>query len=140
MAGIAVVGEAAAPSSRWSRCAMRRAGGCDAALAPAAHGTAAGAAAGGAGRLRGRLRRDGARRGAARRLVLFADDPYDPDPAARAAAFTAGMARAGAECLVLDRPAAPTGHGAARDPAFDPRFGARLAAFLAGQASSAMRP
>lgn len=67
-------------------------------------------------------------------LVLFAEDPYDPDPAARAAAFADGMARCGAESLVIDRPAEPTGHGASRDPSFDPLFGARLAAFLAGQA------
>ncbi|MDO9710381.1 hypothetical protein [Paracraurococcus lichenis] len=72
--------------------------------------------------------------GAVRRggLVLFAGDPYDPDPAARAAAFAAGMAQCGAEALVIDRPPAPTGHGAARDPAFDGLFGARLAAFLVG--------
>ncbi|MFC7475245.1 hypothetical protein ACFQS7_12825 [Dankookia sp. GCM10030260] len=101
-------------------------------LAPAAHGTrperraealaafeaACAAAAPGA------VRRGG--------LVLFAGDPYDPDPAARATAFTAGMARAGAGCLVIDRPPEPTGHGAARDAAFDARFGARLAAFLGG--------
>jgi hypothetical protein len=67
-------------------------------------------------------------------LVLFADDPYDPDPAARAAAFAECMARCGAEALVIDRPPAPTGHGAARDPAFDALFGTRLAAFLGGQA------
>ena len=129
---IAVVGKAAAPSSLCSRCA--RPGWPDAMLllAPAAHGTrperrpealaafeaACAATAPGA-----------VRRGA---LVLFADDPYDPDPAARAVAFRAGMARAGAECLVLDRPAAPTGHGAARDAAFDALFGARLTGFLAG--------
>jgi len=74
--------------------------------------------------------------GAVRRggLVLFADDPYDPDPPARAAAFTAGMARCGAAALLIDRPPAPTGHGAARDPEFDALFGARLAAFLVGSA------
>jgi hypothetical protein len=46
-------------------------------------------------------------------------------PAARAEAFATGP--------VLDRPAAPRGHGAARDPELDARFGAGLAAFPAGQ-------
>jgi hypothetical protein len=131
---IAVVGESR--GAFVALLALRQAGPADAMLllAPAAHGTrperrpealaafeaACAAAAPGA-----------VRRGA---LVLFADDPYDPDPAARAVAFKAGMARAGAECLVLDRPALPTGHGAARDAAFDTLFGARLAGFLAGQA------
>ena len=64
-------------------------------------------------------------------LVLFRDDPYDPDPTARAGAFHEAMASRHIEALVLDRPDAPTGHGAARDPEFDARFGARLTAFLA---------
>ena len=115
--------------------ALREAGLADAALllAPAAHGPrperrplalsafreACAAAAPGA------VRRGG--------LVLFAEDPYDPAPGARAAAFADGMARCGAAALVIDRPSAPTGHGASRDPAFDALFGARLAGFLAGQ-------
>ena len=64
-------------------------------------------------------------------LVLFRDDPYDPDPAARATAFRDAMAARHIEALLLDRPAEPTGHGGARDPEFDARFGARLTAFLA---------
>jgi hypothetical protein len=63
-------------------------------------------------------------------LVLFAGDPYDPDPAARAAAFRAAMRQCGIPALVLDRPAAPTGHGGARDPAFGASFGACLRGFL----------
>ena len=139
-ARIAVVGESR--GAFVALVALRQAGLADAMLllAPAAHGTRperrpealAAFEAACAATAPGAVRRGG--------LVLFADDPYDPDAAARAAAFAAGMARAGAECLVLDRPAAPTGHGAARDAAFDPRFGARLTAFLAGEAASAMRP
>lgn len=67
------------------------------------------------------------RRGA---LALFRGDPYDPDPDARAAAFRQAMREHGAEALLIDRPAAPTGHGAARDPEFDTRFGPALASFL----------
>jgi len=65
-------------------------------------------------------------------LVLFADDPYDPSPGARAAAFTAAAAACHTTALVIDRPPAPTGHGGAHEPAFDQLFGARLAAFLIG--------
>lgn len=101
-------------------------------IAPAAHGRRADRRAEALAAFRaacaaaspGTLRRGG--------LVLFADDPYDPDPAARASAFAAAMARTGAEPLVIDRPPAPTGHGAAEDPAFDPLYGARVARFLAG--------
>ncbi|TDG27262.1 hypothetical protein [Paracraurococcus ruber] len=114
--------------------ALRQAGLAEAVLllAPAAHGSrperrpqalaefrAACAAA-----VPGAVRRAG--------LVLFQDDPYDPDPAARAAAFAEGMARCGAAALVIDRPPQPIGHGAAGDPEFDALFGARLAGFLAG--------
>jgi hypothetical protein len=76
---------------------------------------------------------DALRRGG---LALFRDDPYDPDPEARAAAFREAMQRRAVQALVIDRPDAPTGHGAARDPAFDARFGACLAAFLTGQDGS----
>ena len=65
-------------------------------------------------------------------LVLFADDPFDPDPVARGASFLAAMRARGITALLLDRPAALHGHGAARDPLFDPLFGARLAGFLDG--------
>ena len=65
-------------------------------------------------------------------LVLFAGDPYDPDPTARAEAFAAGMRAAGTTALLVDRPAEPTGHGGARDPAFDARFGPCLRAMLTG--------
>lgn len=137
---IAVVGESR--GAFIALVALRQAALADAILllAPAAHGTRperrpealAAFEAACAATPAGAVRRGG--------LVLFAGDPYDPDPAARAAAFAAGMGRAGAECLVIERPAAPTGHGAARDPAFDALFGARLAALLAGDAASARGP
>lgn len=63
-------------------------------------------------------------------LLLFRDDGWDPDPEARAAAFRAATARLGASGLLLDRPAAPTGHGGVQEEAFDSLFGACLAAFL----------
>ena len=63
-------------------------------------------------------------------LALFRDDPYDPDPAARATAFRGHGAR-DIDPLLLDRPAEPRGHGGARDPEFDARFGACLTGFLA---------
>jgi len=69
--------------------------------------------------------------GAARlALVLFADDAWDPDPVARAAMFRAGVARMGVAGLLIDRPAAPRGHGAAASDGFDALFGACLAAFI----------
>ena len=64
--------------------------------------------------------------------MLFADDPFDPDPVARGASFLAAMRARGITALLLDRPATLHGHGAARDPLFDPLFGARLAGFLDG--------
>lgn len=101
-------------------------------LAPAAHGTRAERRAQALADWReafaaaapGTVRRAG--------LVLFQGDPYDPDPPARAEAFTAGMRAAGAAALLVDRPVEPTGHGGARDPAFDARFGPCLRALLAG--------
>lgn len=75
-------------------------------------------------------------------LVLFQDDPYDPDTAARAEAFATAMRRLGIAALLLDRPAEPTGHGGTSDPEFDPRYGACLTGFLAGTApaSACARP
>ena len=63
-------------------------------------------------------------------LVLFADDPYDPDPPARAAAFRTAMKEHGIPALLLLHPPEPRGHGAAAAPEMDARFGACLAAFL----------
>ncbi|WP_203070883.1 alpha/beta fold hydrolase [Falsiroseomonas ponticola] len=69
-------------------------------------------------------------------LLLFEDDGWDPDPAARAALFRAAMARLGWDSLLLDRPPAPTGHGGVQAPEFDAIFGACLADFLAGQGAA----
>jgi pimeloyl-ACP methyl ester carboxylesterase len=60
-------------------------------------------------------------------LLLFDDDGWDPDPAARAALFRAAMQRLGMTALLIDRPAEPTGHGGVQGPAFDARFGGCLA-------------
>lgn len=114
--------------------ALRRLGLADALLliAPAAHGTRserrAQALADWRAALAG-MASDAVRRAG---LVLFAEDPYDPDPPARAAAFAAAMRTHGVPALLLDRPVAPIGHGGARDPEFALRFGACLAALLTG--------
>jgi hypothetical protein len=51
-------------------------------------------------------------------LVLFAEDGWDPDPARRASLFGAAVRRLGVPALLVDRPAAPVGHGGLWDPAF----------------------
>ncbi len=63
-------------------------------------------------------------------LFLFDDDAWDPDPAARAALFRTAAARLGGPALLVDRPAAPTGHGGLQAPEFDALFGACLARWL----------
>ena len=67
-------------------------------------------------------------------LVQLDDDPFDPDPDGRVAAARAAASRVGLTLMVIDRPAAPTGHMGSYEPAFDERFGACLAAFLDGTA------
>lgn len=66
-------------------------------------------------------------------LLLFEDDGWDPDPAARAALFRAAVARLGWDALLVDRPPAPTGHGGVQEPDFDAIFGRCLADFLEGR-------
>jgi pimeloyl-ACP methyl ester carboxylesterase len=73
-------------------------------------------------------------------LVLFRDDPWDPDPAQRAALFGAAMQRLGTTALLLDRPAAPVGHGGLHEPELDAIFGACLLAFVAPDAPPATCP
>ncbi len=63
-------------------------------------------------------------------LVLLADDPFDPDPAARAAAARTAAAHVPLDLLLIDRPPFPTGHMGSYEPAFDARFGACLAGFV----------
>lgn len=129
---VAVVGESR--GAFIAAMALRRPGLADALLliAPAAHGTRperrAQALADWRAALAG-MASDAVRRAG---LVLFADDPYDPDPPARAAAFAAAMRTHGVPALLFDRPVAPIGHGGARDPEFALRFGACLAALLTG--------
>ena len=94
-----------------------------AAMEPAAHGTSPErwrqALADFAERMR-------AARGVPLALAQLRDDPYEPDPDGRAA-----MARgAGMPLLLIDRPAAPTGHMGAAGVEFDARFGACLVRFL----------
>lgn len=60
-------------------------------------------------------------------LAQMAEDPWDPDPAARLS-----MARAylGGRLLSIFQPETPHGHGGVYDPAFDERFGAGIQDFL----------
>lgn len=131
---VAVVGESRGAFVAVT--ALRQPGLADAllALAPAAHGTRAERRAAALADWRAALAAMAPGAVARGGLVLFAEDPYDPDPDARATAFRDAMQASGATALVIDRPATPTGHGAARDPEFDPRFGAPLRALLAGAA------
>ncbi len=110
--------------------ALRHAGLADAVVlaAPAAHGRRADRRAQALADFAAAL--DAARPGPRLALFLFDDDAWDPDPAARAALFRAAAARLGAPALLVERPAAPTGHGGLQEPDFDALFGACLAAFL----------
>jgi hypothetical protein len=69
-------------------------------------------------------------------LLLFDNDGWDPDPTARAALFRAAVARLGWDALLVDRPAAPTGHGGVQEPEFDAIFGACLSDFLEGRSAA----
>lgn len=60
----------------------------------------------------------------------FLDDPFDPDPPARAQAARDMAARTGITLMQIYQPETPTGHMASFEPEFDPRFGAELVAFL----------
>jgi hypothetical protein len=112
--------------------ALRQAGLADGVVlaAPAAHGTRA--------ERRAQALADFARAlevaspAATRRmaLLLFRDDAWDPDPAARAALFRDAAARLGVAALVVDRPEAPVGHGGLQAEDFAPLFGGCLARFL----------
>lgn len=73
-------------------------------------------------------------------LALFRDDAWDPDPEARAALFRSAVTRLGATGLLIDRPAAPQGHGGVQDPAFDARFGDCVVRFLTGAAPGCDAP
>jgi hypothetical protein len=62
-------------------------------------------------------------------LFLFEDDPYDPDPAARAV-YARERLGAGSPLLLIDRPAGITGHSGGQNPSFNRRFGACLLEFF----------
>ena len=58
-------------------------------------------------------------------LVLLADDPFDPNPDARAAA-----ARTHANLLLIDRPSEPHGHTGTDSQLFDQKFGEEITKYL----------
>jgi hypothetical protein len=62
-------------------------------------------------------------------LFVFDNDPYDPDPAARAAYARERLGPA-TPLLVIERPAGITGHAGGDNPAFNRRFGACLLDFF----------
>jgi hypothetical protein len=63
-------------------------------------------------------------------LFVFTDDPFDPDPAARAAYAREQLGAGGTPVLVVERPSGITGHRGAQDPRFNRRFGACILSFL----------
>ena len=63
-------------------------------------------------------------------LVQLAEDPLDPDPAARRAIAQRAAARNGMPFLSIYLPPAPMGHMGAYEPAMEVRFGRQIAAFV----------
>lgn len=63
-------------------------------------------------------------------LALFEDDAWDPSPEARAALFREATRRLGLAAWLLDRPAAPVGHGGLTDPMFAARYAGCASGFL----------
>jgi hypothetical protein len=61
-------------------------------------------------------------------VMVFRDDPFDPEPDARARIFRELGARSAA-FLFIDRPEQPTGHGGGGTTAFNDRFGPCLLRF-----------
>ncbi len=61
-------------------------------------------------------------------LFVFDGDPYDPDPAARAAY---ARERLGGPLLIVERPAGVTGHSGGQNAAFNRQYGGCLLAFFA---------
>ena len=113
---VAVVGESR--GAFITLLALRQPGFADAvvALAPAAHGTRPERRPQALMDFRATLAAMAAQAPDRAGLVLFHDDPFDPDPAARAAAFREAMAARHVGALVIDRPTAPVGHGGASRP------------------------
>lgn len=63
-------------------------------------------------------------------LFVFANDPYDPDPAARAAYARDRLGAGGTPVLVIDEPAGITGHNGPQGAPFNRRFGACVLGFM----------
>jgi pimeloyl-ACP methyl ester carboxylesterase len=97
-------------------------------LSPAAHGVNPARRAQAMADFQARL--DAARGPMRFAIGQFSDDPFDPDPPARARAARDMAARTGITLMQIYRPDAPTGHMACFEPEFDPQFGAKLVAFL----------
>jgi hypothetical protein len=69
-------------------------------------------------------------------LFLFDGDPYDPDPAARAA-YAREHLGPGTPLLIVERPAGITGHAGGGNAQFNRRYGACLLEFFAAPAPGA---
>jgi hypothetical protein len=70
-------------------------------------------------------------------LFVFTGDPYDPDPAERAAYARARLDAGGTPLLVIERPDGIAGHHGAEGAAFNQRFGACVLAFMEAPAGPA---
>jgi hypothetical protein len=64
-------------------------------------------------------------------LFVFTNDPYDPDPATRAAYAREQLGAGGTPLLMIDRPSGLTGHSGANGAVFNRRFGACVLGFVA---------
>ena len=99
-------------------------------ISPAAHGTSPDRRAQAMADFQARL--DDAKGPQRLAFVQLDDDPFDPDPEARAQAVRAAAARTGDALLLIARPPQPRGHMGGYDPVFDTMFGEKLAEFVAG--------
>lgn len=108
-----------------------------AAVSPAAHGTRPERRAEALAEFAARMQAAGP---VALALVLLAEDPFDPDPAARAALARASAPGRAGRLLLVDRPDSPRGHMGSFEPAFAARFAPCLGAFLDGRAGPGACP
>jgi pimeloyl-ACP methyl ester carboxylesterase len=99
-------------------------------VSPAAHGTSPVRRPQALAAFRAALDMAGPGAAGAIAMVLFADDPFEPDLAARRTAAVDAASRIGAYALVLVQPAG--GHDGGFDRDFDARHGACLAAAARG--------
>jgi hypothetical protein len=70
-------------------------------------------------------------------VTIFAEDPYDPDPAARAAMVAEAAARRGAPTLAVFPEPPIRGHGGVNDWRFTRAFGACLLTLVQAPAAAA---